>query len=469
MNKIFMEPYKIKMVEALHLSTKSQRQKWLQAAHYNQMNLRSKQIFVDLLTDSGAVAMSAKQWAGMMMADEIYAGSESYYKLKKVVEDLFGLPYFLPAHQGRAAENVLFSVMLKKGDIVPGNAHFFTTIRHIVVRDAKPLDLTAENENSIFKGNINLVKLEERFKRTPKEKIPLVVLTITCNSVGALPVSMANIKSTAKLCKKHKTPLFFDAARFAENAYFIKKHEKGFSGRSIKNIVKEMFSYVAGFMMSAKKDGLVNMGGLIGLRDKKLFDAASVFTIQNEGFITYGGLAGRDLAALAQGLTEVVEFNYLQARIEQVAYLGEQLKKAGVPVLHPFGGHAIFLDAGKFYPHISRNEYRSQILNNAIYLEGGIRGVGIDTLVFDRNPKTKKEIHPKQDLVRLCIPRRTYTNNHMDYIAEIIIKIYKDRNKIKHGYKIVKEAPTLRSFSVMLAKIGFLDMDVTIHPFSKNL
>ena len=454
----YAEPYKIKMVESIKRSTKEQRLKWIKKANYNLFNLSSDKVFVDLLTDSGTGAMSDKQWAEMMIGDESYAGSSSFLKLKKTVKKITGFKYFLPTHQGRAAENVLFSALVKEGDFVPGNSHFDTTKGHIEFRKATAVDCTIDEafDTSIihpFKGNVDLGKLEKVFKSHPKEKIPFVILTITCNSAGGQPVSVQNTREVSELCKQYGIPLYFDAARYAENAYFIKKREPGYEDKTIKEIVKEVFSYGDGMTISAKKDGLVNMGGFIALNNKKVFKQATVFNIMYEGFITYGGMNGRDMGALAVGLDEATEFNYLESRVEQVAYLGEKLVEYGVPVQQPFGGHAIFLDANKFVPEIPREEYRAQALAIELYIVGGIRGVEIGTVLADRDPITRKNRFPDLELVRLAIPRRTYTNNHMDYIAATLKNIFDTREEAKSGYEITDEAPIMRHFTVKFKKI----------------
>ncbi len=454
----YAEPYKIKMVESINRSTQDQREKWIKEADYNLFNLSSRKVFVDLLTDSGTGAMSDKQWAAMMSGDESYAGSASFIELKKVVQKITGFAYFLPTHQGRAAENVLFSAMVKEGDLVPGNSHFDTTKGHIEFRKATAIDCTIDEafNTSIlhpFKGNINLQKLENVLHENPKDKIPFVILTITCNSSGGQPVSMENIKAVSNLCKTYGVPLFFDSARFAENAYFIKKREEGYQDKTIKEIVKEFFSYGDGMTMSGKKDGLVNMGGFIALNDEEVYKKSTVFTIMYEGFITYGGMNGRDMAALAVGLDEATEFNYLESRIEQVAYLGYKLVEYGVPVQKPFGGHAIFIDANKFVPTIPRNEYRAQALAIELYIIGGIRGVEIGTVLADRDPFTRKNRYPELELVRLAVPRRTYSQNHMDYIAAVLKNIYESRDQAKSGYTIIDEAPIMRHFTVKFKKI----------------
>jgi tryptophanase len=446
------------MVESIKRSTKEQREKWIKKAHYNLFNLSSDKVFIDLLTDSGTGAMSDLQWSAMMSGDESYAGSKSFLKLKKVVKKITGFQYFLPTHQGRAAENVLFSVMVKEGHLVPGNSHFDTTKGHIEFRKATAVDCTIDEAFNTtiqhpFKGNIDLDKLKKVFDDNPKDKIPLVILTLTCNSSGGQPVSMENIKSVSNLCKSYKIPLIFDSARFAENAYFIKTRENGYRNKSIKEIAKEAFSYGDGMTMSAKKDGLVNMGGFIALNNEVIYKEATVFNIMYEGFLTYGGMNGRDMAALAVGLDEATEFNYLESRIEQVAYLGRKLTEFGVPVLQPFGGHAIFIDANKFVPTIPRSEYCAQALAIELYIIGGIRSVEIGTVLADRDPFTRKNRYPELELVRLAIPRRTYSLNHMDYIAAVLKNIYDSRDQAKTGYKIIDEAPIMRHFTVKFEKI----------------
>jgi len=459
MNLPYAEPYKTKMVEYIKPSTIEERKQWIKEADYNLFNLTSEKVFIDLLTDSGTGAMSDKQWAEMMVGDESYAGSQSFLKLKATVNRITGFKYFLPTHQGRAAENVLFSVLIKKGDVIPGNSHFDTTKGHIEFRKASVVDCTIDEAFHTtvyhpFKGNVDLEKLEYVLKTTPKEKIPFVIVTVTCNSAGGQPVSMQNIKEVSKICKAYQIPLLIDAARFAENAYFIKVREEGYADLTIKEIVKEFFSYADGMTMSAKKDGLVNMGGFIALNDEDIYKKATVFNIMYEGFTTYGGLNGRDMGALAVGLDEATEFDYLETRINQVAFLGKQLVDYGVPVQQPFGGHAIFLDANKFVPTIPRDEYRAQALAIELYIVGGIRGVEIGTILADRDPFTHKNRYPELELVRLAIPRRTYSLNHMRYIAAVIKNIYDTRDEAKRGYRIIDEAPIMRHFTVKLEKLS---------------
>ncbi len=459
MNLPYAEPYRIKVVEPLTRSTRVQREQWIREASYNLFNLRSDQVFIDLLTDSGTGAMSHYQWSEVMLGDESYAGSLSYYKMKDAINKLLGMPYFLPTHQGRAAENVLFSAMIKQGDLVPGNAHFDTTKGHIEFRRAVAVDCTINEGCSTtllhpFKGNIDLNKLEKVYKSNPADKIPFCLITITCNTNGGQPVSMENIREVAALSKKYGIPVVFDAARFAENAYFIKVREKGYEQHDIRDIVREMFSYGDAATMSSKKDAIVNMGGFIAMRDKALYDKASVYNIMFEGFVTYGGMAGRDMGALAQGLMEGTEFDYLESRIGQVAYLGEKLRALGVPFQEPTGGHAVFVDAKKILPQIAKEEYQAQTLAIELYLEGGVRGVEIGTLMADRDPVTRENRYPAMELLRLAIPRRTYTNNHMDYVAACLGNIYERRDQIQRGYRIVNEKPIMRHFTVELEKLG---------------
>jgi tryptophanase len=454
----FAESYKIKMVEPIRKTNRDERERWIKDAWYNLFNLRSEQVFVDLLTDSGTGAMSDRQWSEMMLGDESYAGATSYFKLKNAITEITGFDYFLPTHQGRAAENVLFSALIKAGDVVPGNAHFDTTKGHIEFRKAMAVDCTIDKAYDTqldhpFKGNIDLEKLENVLKAYPAGQIPMIIVTITCNTSGGQPLSMQNIREVSALAKKYGIRIIFDAARFAENAYFIKTREEGFADKSIREIVKEMFSYGDGMTMSSKKDAIVNMGGFIGLRDVELFRQASVFNIMFEGYITYGGMSGRDMNALAQGLYEGTEFDYLETRIKQVGLLGQLLMDAGVPVQYPFGGHAIFVDAKRFLPHLPREHYVAQTLAIEFYIEGGVRGVEIGTILADRDPVTREDRFPHLEMVRFAIPRRVYTDNHMRYVAATIINVFERRNEIKTGYRIACEAPILRHFTVALEKI----------------
>jgi tryptophanase len=454
----YAEPFKIKMIESIRKSTLKERVQWIKEAKYNLFNLRSDQVFIDLLTDSGTGAMSDKQWSEMMVGDESYAGASSYFKFLSAINDILGMPYFLPTHQGRAAENVLFSALIKEGDYVPGNSHFDTTKGHIEFRKAHAIDCTIDEAFDTekihpFKGNIDLQKLEDVFKKYPKNKIPLCIITITCNSSGGQPVSMENIKATSSLCKKYGIRVFFDAARFAENAYFIKVREKGYENKTIKEVVKEMFSYVDGATMSCKKDAIVNMGGFIALRDLELKKKASIYNIMFEGYITYGGLSGRDMNAIAQGLMESTEFDYLESRIGQIEYLGNRLIELGIPIQKPIGGHAIFVDAKRFLQDVPKEHFLAQTLAVELYIEGGVRGVEIGALLADRDPVTRENRFPDLELLRLAVPRRVYTNNHMDYVAVALANVYQRRNMITKGLKILSEAPIMRHFTVELDRI----------------
>lgn len=454
----FAESYKIKMVETIRRSTRAEREQWLKESSYNLFRLKSEQVYIDLLTDSGTGAMSDKQWSAMLTGDESYAGASSYHQMKTAIKTLFGFEDFLPTHQGRAAENVLFSVLVKEGNIIPGNSHFDTTKGHIEYRKAHTVDCTIDeafepSDNHPFKGNIDLNKLEKVLKENQREKIPFVTVTLTCNSSGGQPVSMQNLRAVYELAHRYGILVLFDSARFAENAYFIKTREAGYRDRTIRNIVSEMFSYADLMTMSSKKDAIVNIGGFIAFRSHEIFEKASVYNILFEGYITYGGMAGRDMSALAQGLMEATEFEYLETRIKQVAYLGQKLKDQGIPVLQPFGGHAIFIDAKRFLPTIPKEEFVAQTLAIEIYLEGGVRAVEIGTLLADRDPDTRENRYPTLEMVRLAIPRRVYTNSHMDYVAAVVANVYDRRENFRNGFKIVREAPILRHFTVELDKI----------------
>ncbi len=455
----YAEPYKIKVVEPLHVSTRRERETWIRQAGHNLFNLRSSQVYIDLLTDSGTGAMSQEQWSEIMKADESYAGASSYYKLKDAISDITGFSFFLPTHQGRAAENVLFSSIVREGDIVPGNTHFDTTKGHIEFRRALPVDCTISESKIIdsqypFKGNIDIDMLESTILKYGPERIPLILITITNNSVGGQPVSMSNIKVVSELAKKYAIPLFFDAARFAENAFFIKKRELGYSNKPIREIVLEMFGYADGMTMSSKKDGYVNIGGFLALRNHELFEKAAMYNILFEGYLTYGGMAGRDMAALAVGLYEGTTYETLESRIGQVAYLGKKLDDYGIPIQHPYGGHAIFVAANEFLPHVKKEEFIGQTLAIELYKEAGVRAVEIGTLLADRDPETRENRYPGVEFVRLTIPRRCYTNNHMDVVAAALKNIYEKRETIRSGYRIVKEATIMRHFTVQLEKVS---------------
>lgn len=451
----YAESYRIKMVEPLRRSTRAEREKWIAEANYNLFGLRSEQVFIDLLTDSGTGAMSDRQWSAIMLGDESYAGAKSYYNMKQAIKDILGFDYFLPTHQGRAAENVLYSTIIKEDDVLPGNSHFDTTKGHIEYRRAHAIDCTIDEAKDTqleipFKGNLDPAKLEEVLKTYPKERIPAVVLTVTNNTAGGQPVSMANIREVSALCRKYGVLLQIDSARFAENAYFIKKREEGYADKSIKEIVREMFSYADIMTMSSKKDAIVNMGGFVAFRDEALWRRCQMFCIMNEGYITYGGMSGRDMNALAVGLDEGTEFDYLETRIGQVEYLGKKLDEYGIPYQRPAGGHAIFVDARKVLPNVPKEEFTAQTLGVELYLEAGIRGVEIGAILADRDPVTRENRYPELELLRLAIPRRVYTNNHMDVIAAALKNVYDRRDQITRGYVITREQPIMRHFTVEL-------------------
>ncbi len=455
MNDRLMEPYKIKVVEPIPEIGRDEREKILKEAGYNVFNIRSENILIDLLTDSGTAAMSDDQWSGLMVGDESYAGSRNFLHFEETVRDIFGYRNVIPTHQGRVAENLLFHTIVKEGDYVPNNNHFDTTRANVQHSGGKPLDLVIDEAHDLrsefpFKGNIDLNKLEDLIKRVGREKIPVCMLTVTNNSGGGQPVSMENIRATRVLLDKYEIPLFFDACRFAENCYFIKEREKGYGDRSILKITQEMFSYGHGCTMSAKKDGLVNIGGFVAINDDAVARDVTNLLILVEGFSTYGGLAGRDLEAVARGLKEVLDERYLAYRIGQVHYLGKSLQEKDVPLLTPYGGHAIYLDAKGFLPHIPQSEFPAQALVCALYLEGGIRGVEIGSLMFaERDSDTGEVIHPDLELVRLAIPRRVYTISHLDYVADVAAELYRKRDKL-NGLRITYEAPFLRHFTARL-------------------
>ncbi len=453
----FSESWKIKMVEPIHKSTREEREKWLAEAHNNVFMLKSEQVYIDLLTDSGTGSMSDRQWSAMMLGDESYAGATSFFKFQEVVQRILGFKYVIPTHQGRAAENVLFSFLVKEGNVVPGNAHFDTTKGHIEMRKAKAIDVTIDEAHDTqleipFKGNVSLEKLEKVLKEN-KGNVPFMVLTVTNNTVGGQPVSMKNIRETCELCHKYGVPVNMDSARFAENAYFIKTREKGYENKSIKEITKEMFSYVDSMTMSAKKDAIVNMGGFIATNNEEWYEGAKAFCIPFEGFLTYGGLNGRDLNAMAVGLDENTEFDMLQTRIHQVQYLASKLDEYGIPYQRPAGGHAIFLDADRILPNIPKEEFPAQTMTCELYLEAGIRSCEVGYLLADRDPVTHENRFGGLDFVRLCIPRRVYTDNHMDVIAAAVKNLYDKRDQINRGVRIVWEAKLMRHFTVQLERL----------------
>lgn len=444
--KTIIEPFKIKTVEPIRWTTREERERFLHQAHYNLFLLPADSIVIDLLTDSGTAAMSTRQWAAMMVGDESYAGSHSFERLRRIVQDIFGYRHVIPTHQGRAAERILFSVMCKNGDVVPNNTHFDTTRANIESMGAEPVDLLIpEGKNPLhlhpFKGNMDVVALDQLIARVGANWVPLVMLTITNNSGGGQPVSMENMRAVRAVCQQHAIPLYFDACRFAENAYFIKLREKGFESKTPREIAQEMFALGDGCTMSAKKDGLANIGGFLCTNDDALAQQEKNLLILTEGYPTYGGLAGRDLEAIAVGLEEVLDEDYLNYRITSTAYLGQHIATEGVPIVQPPGGHAIYIDARAFLPHIRPSSFPGVALAAELYLEGGIRSVEIGTLMFSE--------HAAMDLVRLAIPRRAYTQSHIDYVVEVILEVWKRRGQIR-GLKLTYEAPFLRHFTAHL-------------------
>ncbi len=452
--RTIIEPFKIKSVEPIHFTTKEERIALLKKAHYNAFLLKSDDVIIDLLTDSGTSAMSSNQWAGIMRGDESYAGSPSYFHFEKTIQELMGFPIVIPTHQGRAAEKILFSIRGGENKVFLSNTLFDTTRANIEFSGAQGIDLLCDEgkqtgEPFPFKGNMNVDLLESTIQQFGTEKIAMVILTVTNNSGGGQPVSMKNIHEVSEICKKHKIMFFLDACRFAENAYFIKKREAGFSDKTIQEIVSEMFSCADGCTMSAKKDAFANIGGFLAMRDEQLAVACRNLLVITEGFPTYGGLAGRDLEAIAIGLKEVIEESYLHYRISSMEYLTEKLTKAGVPVMLPAGGHAVYLDAKRFLEHIPIDQYPGQALVCELYLEGGIRSVEIGSFMFGKYDANGKLIPAHHELVRLAIPRRVYTQSHIDYVAEVIIDVFQNKSKIR-GLKITDESPLLRHFTAKL-------------------
>ena len=449
MARTLIEPFRIKCVDPIRWTSRVEREQLLRAAHYNLFLRPADDVLIDLLTDSGTGAMSTHQWAAIMEGDESYAGSRSFDRFRDSVQDIFGYRHVIPTHQGRAAERILFSVMCKKGDVVPNNTHFDTTRANVEFVGAEAVDLVIEQGKhpSVvhpFKGNMDVEALETVIEHVGRERIPLVMLTVTNNSGGGQPVSMENVRAVSAVCRKNRIPLYFDACRFAENAYFIKLREKGYESKTPKQIAQEMFSYGDGCTMSAKKDGMANIGGFLCTNDELLAQQEKNLLILTEGYPTYGGLAGRDLEAVAVGVQEALHEDYLRYRIHSTAYLGNHIAEQGVPIVQPPGGHAIYLDARAFLPHIPPEQFPGVALAAELYLEGGIRSVEIGTLMFGAAAK--------MDLVRLAIPRRVYTQSHIDYVVEVILEVWKKREQIQ-GLRLSYEAPFLRHFTARLEPV----------------
>jgi tyrosine phenol-lyase len=444
--KTIIEPFRIKSVEPIRWTTRTEREQLLRAAYYNLFLLPADDVLIDLLTDSGTGAMSTRQWAAIMEGDESYAGSRSFDHFRESIQDIFGYKHVIPTHQGRAAERILFNVACKKGDVVPNNTHFDTTRANVEYVGAEAVDIVIPEgrQPSLkhpFKGNMDVEALENLIRKTGRERIPLVMLTVTNNSGGGQPVSMENVRQVSKVCRQNGIPLYFDACRFAENAYFIKLRESGYESKTPKQIAQEMFSYGDGCTMSAKKDGMANIGGFLCTNDDSLAQLEKDLLILTEGYPTYGGLAGRDLEAVAVGVQEALHEDYLRYRIASTAYLGNHIAEQGVPVVQPPGGHAIYVDARAFLPHIPSDQFPGVALAAELYLEGGIRSVEIGTLMFGENAK--------MDLVRLAIPRRVYTQSHIDYAVEVILDVWRRRAEIR-GLELIEQAPTLRHFTARL-------------------
>jgi tyrosine phenol-lyase len=451
------EPFRIKVVEPLRRVSQEERERLILEAGLNIFAVPADSIYVDLLTDSGTSAMSDQQWAGLMVGDESYAGSRSFFHFERTVREIFGFRHVIPTHQGRVAENLLFSTILKAGDVVPNNIHFDTTRANVQHQGAEAADLVIDegldpSSAHPFKGNLDPAKLD-RLLTEKRERIPLVMLTVTNNSGGGQPVSMANVRAVREVCTRHQVPLIFDACRFAENCFFIQQRESGFASRSVEEIAKELFSYGDGCTMSAKKDGLVNIGGFLALNDDDWSRRITNLLILIEGFPTYGGLAGRDLEAIARGLREVLNEDYLAYRIAQVAHLGELLVKAGVPIVTPVGGHAVYIDAKRFLPEVPQSQFPGQALVVALYRDYGIRGVEVGSLMFAQADASGAMTYPQLELVRLAVPRRVYTTEHMRYVAESVIELHRDRSRLK-GLRLTYEAPVLRHFTARLEEIA---------------
>ena len=455
--KTIIEPFKIKSVEPILFTTKEQRIELLKEANYNPFLIKAKDVIIDLLTDSGTSAMSSNQWAGIMQGDESYAGSPSFFRFERTIQEITGMPIVIPTHQGRAAEKILFSILGGKGKYFVSNTLFDTTRANIEFSGAEGIDLLCEEGkyptiSAPFKGNMDVVALKKFIAEKGAENIPLCIITVTNNSGGGQPVSMQNIKDVKKVCNENNIPLFIDACRFAENSYFIKIREEGYADKEVFEIAKELFSLADGCTMSAKKDAFANIGGFLAMRDEKLALNCRNLLVITEGFPTYGGLAGRDLEAIAIGLKEVMEENYLHYRIRSIEYLTNKLITAGVPVMQPAGGHAVYLDAKQFLSHIPVHQYPGQALVGELYISGGIRGVEIGSLMFGKYDKDQKLIPAQMELVRLAIPRRVYTQSHIDYVAEVIIEVFNNRENI-NGLVITEESPMLRHFTAKLKPV----------------
>lgn len=456
-HKIIIEPFKIKMVEPIKMTTLEQRKKYLEEAFYNSFLLKSPQVIIDLLTDSGTSAMSSNQWAGMMLGDESYAGATSWQKMESVIKNLTGYQYILPTHQGRAAERILYGHLGGKGKTFISNTHFDTTRANIEFSGATAYDIPIKEGinpslDYPFKGNMDTEKLERLILQHGAENIGGVILTVTNNSGGGQPVSMENTRAVSKICQKYKVNFFIDCCRIAENSYFVKHREKEFESKSYKEIAQQMFSYADGAVMSAKKDGLANMGGFLALKEEKLAAACSNLLIITEGFTTYGGLSGRDMEAIAVGLEESFDPDYLHYRIRSTAYLGEHLHELGVPLMLPIGGHAVYIDAKAFYPHIPVEQYPGQALVCELYLQGGIRSVEIGSVMFGKYAFDKKLIPASMELVRLAIPRRVYTQSHIEYVLEVFEELIKNKNRVK-GVEITHEPLFLRHFTSKFKRV----------------
>lgn len=449
--KILAPPFRIKVVEPIKMTNQEERQEYVKTAGYNTFLINSREVYIDLLTDSGTTAMSDKQWSGMMVGDEAYAGSENWFALKEAVQEVYGFKYVTPTHQGRGAENLLSTILITPGTYVPGNMYFTTTRYHQERNGATFVDIIIDEAHDSatqhpFKGNVDMNKLQKLIDEVGADKIPYVSLAVTVNLAGGQPVSMQNMREVSELCKKHNIPLMYDATRCVENAYFIKEREDGYADKPVKDILKEMMGYADGCTMSGKKDAMVNIGGWLAMNDEELYLKASELVVVYEGMPSYGGMAGRDMQAMAQGIYESIDDAYIEHRIKQVRYLGEKLLEAGVPIVEPVGGHAVFLDAKRFLPHIPQEEFPAQALAAAVYVDSGVRTMERGIVSAGRNKETGGHHKPKLELVRVTIPRRVYTLAHMDVVAESIINVYKNRDKIK-GLKFVYEAPQLRFFT----------------------